>query len=122
MIDAVDLVAHHGDRATLVVDGNELTPAEPNFFYLLVHHELNSSQGVTRDHGNAGAFISNFLGRDNGSNTARAMLAHREQKRKAEEADRQRKAEEADDLEYLRSLKRELRSDQQQQPQRTMSA
>jgi len=43
-----------------VVDGNELTPAEPNFFYLLVHHELNSSQGVTRDHGNAGAFTSKW--------------------------------------------------------------
>ncbi len=43
-----------------VIDGNELTPAEPDFFYLLVNHELNATQGVARDHGNIGAFVSKW--------------------------------------------------------------
>ena len=43
-----------------VVDGNELTPAEPNFFYLIVNHELNSTQGIVRDHGSNGAFVSKW--------------------------------------------------------------
>ena len=40
------------------IDGDEI--GEPGFFYLLVNHELNSSQGVARDHGNAGAFVSKW--------------------------------------------------------------
>ncbi len=43
-----------------VIDGAELTPAEPDFFYLLVNHELNATQGVARAHGNAGAFVSKW--------------------------------------------------------------
>lgn len=43
-----------------VIDGSELTPPDPGFFYLLVNHELNSSQGVPRAHGNAGAFVSKW--------------------------------------------------------------
>lgn len=33
---------------------------EPGFFYLLVNHELNSTQGVARDHGEVGAFVSKW--------------------------------------------------------------
>ena len=43
-----------------VIDGADLTPAEPDFFYLLVNHELNSTQGVARDHGEMGAFVSKW--------------------------------------------------------------
>ncbi len=43
-----------------IIDGNELTPAEPEFFYMLVNHELNATQGVERDHGNIGAFVSKW--------------------------------------------------------------
>jgi len=43
-----------------VIDGADLTPAEPDFFYLLVNHELNSTQGVERDHGEIGAFVSKW--------------------------------------------------------------
>ena len=43
-----------------VIDGDDLTPAEPGFFYLLVNHELNSGQGATRDHGSQGAFVSKW--------------------------------------------------------------
>lgn len=43
-----------------VIDGDDLTPAEPGFFYLLVNHELVNSQGIVRDHGNAGAFVSRW--------------------------------------------------------------
>ena len=42
------------------IDGNELSPADPGFFYLLVNHELNSTQGIARDHGNNGAFVSKW--------------------------------------------------------------
>lgn len=43
-----------------VIDGDDLTPAEPGFFYLLVNHELVSNQGSVRDHGSAGAFVSKW--------------------------------------------------------------
>ncbi len=43
-----------------VIDGADLAPAEPDFFYLLVNHELNSTQGVARDHGEMGAFVSKW--------------------------------------------------------------
>ncbi len=43
-----------------VIDGAELSPPEPDFFYLIVNHELNSTQGIPRDHGNAGAFVSKW--------------------------------------------------------------
>jgi PKD repeat protein len=43
-----------------VIDGSDLTPAEPGFFYLLVNHELVNNQGSVRDHGNAGAFVSKW--------------------------------------------------------------
>lgn len=43
-----------------VVDGGELTPADPDHFYLLVNHELNSTQGRERDHGMNGAFVSKW--------------------------------------------------------------
>ncbi len=43
-----------------VIDGNELTPAEPGFFYLLVNHEINATQGAVRAHGNIGAFVSKW--------------------------------------------------------------
>lgn len=43
-----------------VIDGAELSPPDPNYFLLLVNHELNSTQGVVRDHGNVGAFISKW--------------------------------------------------------------
>lgn len=43
-----------------VVDGSELTPAENDYFYLLVNHEISDVQGVARDHGNAGSFVSKW--------------------------------------------------------------
>lgn len=43
-----------------VIDGAELSPAEPDFFYLLVNHEINATQGIVRDHGNAGSFVSKW--------------------------------------------------------------
>jgi hypothetical protein len=43
-----------------VIDGSELDPAEPDYFYLLVNHELNANDGIPRDHGNAGAFVSKW--------------------------------------------------------------
>ncbi|OUW15781.1 MAG: hypothetical protein CBD18_08130, partial [Opitutales bacterium TMED158] len=43
-----------------VIDGDDLSPAETGFFYLLVNHELNSNAGVERDHGEMGAFISKW--------------------------------------------------------------
>jgi PKD repeat protein len=42
------------------IDGADLTPAEPGFFYLLVNHELVNNQGSIRDHGNVGAFVSKW--------------------------------------------------------------
>ncbi len=42
------------------IDGADLSPAEPDFFYLLVNHELSAAQGVTRDHGGSGAFVSKW--------------------------------------------------------------
>lgn len=43
-----------------VIDGAELTPADPDHFYLLVNHEISASQGIVRDHGNAGSFVSKW--------------------------------------------------------------
>ena len=43
-----------------VIDGTELTPPDPDHFYLLLNHELGTGQGVARDHGNAGAFVSKW--------------------------------------------------------------
>lgn len=42
------------------IDGADLTPPEPGFFYLLVNHEIVNSQGSVRAHGNAGAFVSKW--------------------------------------------------------------
>lgn len=42
------------------IDGSDSRINEPGFFYLLVNHELNSTQGVARDHGEVGAFVSKW--------------------------------------------------------------
>lgn len=90
--------------------------ATEDLVYML--HGMGIQTGVDLDKVvDAGAFMSNFLGRDNGSNTARAMLAHRQQKLDAEEAERQRKEDEAGDLEYLRSLKMGVAAEQQLEKQ-----
>lgn len=41
-----------------VIDGADLNPPDPGVFYLTVNHELNATQGVPRDHGRVGAFVS----------------------------------------------------------------
>ncbi|MCW1925668.1 choice-of-anchor J domain-containing protein [Luteolibacter arcticus] len=43
-----------------VIDGDDLTPAEPGYFYLLVNHELGATQGIARAHGDMGAFVSKW--------------------------------------------------------------
>lgn len=63
-VDDLDIPKTGGGMTRLVgipdgigaIDGDEL--GEPGFFYLIVNHELNSSQGIARDHGNGGAFVS----------------------------------------------------------------
>ena len=40
------------------IDGAEL--GEPDFFYLLVNHEINRSDGAANDHGSVGAFVSKW--------------------------------------------------------------
>ena len=34
--------------------------SEPGFFYLLVNHEINDTQGIVRDHGQIGSFVSKW--------------------------------------------------------------
>lgn len=43
-----------------VIDGADMNPAEPDFFYLLTNHELGFSTGGVRDHGGTGAFVSKW--------------------------------------------------------------
>ncbi|MGE9295376.1 MAG: hypothetical protein ACQKBV_03725, partial [Puniceicoccales bacterium] len=40
------------------IDGADL--GENDFFYLLVNHEISATQGIARDHGGAGAFVSKW--------------------------------------------------------------
>lgn len=41
-----------------VIDGDDLSPPEPGIFWLYMNHELNATQGIARDHGQIGAFVS----------------------------------------------------------------